>query len=339
MKKQRNLSKGFWHKFVPNSTKLISPQNIKLEIWDLKIHKIIEKWHPKIFCIHNCAFNQSGEKFILFGGCVGNESEFKIYDTKTFELLNEFWFPEQCCNAIFSLDDDTFIFGTWEGNIYKVNINDKIIMSETITKIDNKTFKDYKVSDENKIKLLNIENTMITLTESNTKNIFFFVVSPKSLGKTKDSHLLSDYILIYDLKTNETKEIKLPIEEKRYVITGLKFHNNKLAILKTNYGGEEKGKVFHNADLYIFDLQKNDLHLIKNNFQIRDVYSKVECLAWSIEDKLSYITLNEVVIVDTLNNNNETTIEIERPTSVEFSNNGKQLAIGAEKKAIIHEID
>lgn len=339
MKKPIKLSKGFWHKFIPNSDRLISPQNIKFEIWDLTIHKIIEKWHPEIFCIRNCAFNKSGTKFILSGGCNGNESKFKIYNTNNFELINEFWLPEQSHNAVFNTEEDTFVFGTWEGNLYKVNINDKIVLTETITKIDKKTFKEYKVSDENNNKLLSIENSMITLTETDFEDNVFVVVTPKSLGEITDLHLLSDYILIHNLKTKTTREIKLPVEQERYRITGIKCHNNKLAILKTRYGGEENNSSFNNAELYIFDLEKNILQLLKKNFKVRDVYSNNQCLSWNSEDKLSFITLDKVVIIDTLKNYEETTILADKPTSVEYSENGKLLAIGGTTKAILQSMD
>ncbi len=337
-KNTKRLSKGFWHKFIPNSTKLISPQNIKLEIWDLNTKKIIDKWDPEISCIRNCAFNKSGNKFILSGGCCGNESEFKIYNTVTFELLNKFWFPEQVGNAVFNVDDDFFVFGTWEGNIYKVKINDKIILDETKTKIGTKTFKDYVVSPKSKNKLLHIENSMIKFCETDMDNEnIFFVVSPKSLSRTTDLNLLSDYVLVYNLKDNSTSEIKLPIEKNRYQIAGLKYYNRKLAIMTTVYGGKENDNVFHYANLFIYDLEEERLHIIKEDFKIRDVFSEAQSLSWNAEGKLAFISLNEVIITDTKNNFEETRITIDRPTSVEFSEDGKLLAVGG-KKAILYKM-
>ena len=337
-KKPKRLSKGFWHKFIPNTSKLISPQNIKFEIWDLETHKIIEKCDPKVFCIRNCAFNQSGNKFILSAGCTANESEFKIYDTNTFELLNEFWFPEQSGNAVFNVEEDAFIFGTWDGNVYKIGINDKIILNETKTKIDNKTYKDYTVSPENNNKLLHVENSMILWAETDMDNQnIFFVVSPKSLGKTTDLNLLSDYILVYNLKTQSQTEIRLPIEDERCKITGIKYHNEKLAIMKSVYGGKENDNVVHNADLYIFNSKNGHLQAIKERFKIRDVFANTQSLSWNTDEKLASISLSEVIIIDTKNNFEEIVIPFDRPTSVEFSEDGKSIAIGGDK-AVLYKL-
>ena len=330
-KEKVRLSKGFWHKFIPNSDKLISPQNIKFEIWDLNAHKIIDKWNPDMYCIRYCAFNKAGDKFILSGGCNGNESEFEIYNTDTFGLVNKFWFPEQSDNAIFCSEDDSFIFGTWEGNVYKVGLNDKIVFTETETKIGAKTYKNYAVSAENNNKLLHIENSLINLTEADTdNNNIFFVISPIVL-KAENSHLLSDYILVYNLKTKTQNEIRLPLTEENYQIASIKYHKGKLAIMKTVYGGKENGNVFHNADLFVFDLENQNLKTIKERFKIRDVFSNAQILSWNTNGKLAFISLNEIIITDTLNDFSETAVAFDRPTSVEFSEDGKSIAIGGDK--------
>jgi len=332
-KKAVRLSKGFWHKFIPNSDKLISPQNIKFEIWDLNTHKIIEKWKPKMYCIRYCAFNKAGDKFILSGSESADESKFQIYNADTFELINEFWFPEQSDNAIFCSEDDSFIFGTWEGNVYKVGLNDKIILTETKTKIDGETFKDYAVSDENNNKLLHIKNAMINLTEADTdNNTVFFVVAP--IKAKENLHLLSDYILGYNLKTKTKTEIRLPLSEERYRIASIKYHQGKLAIMKKVYGGKENGNVVHNADLFVFDLENKNLKTIKERFKIRDVFANAQILSWSINGKLAFISLNEIIITDTENDYNETAVAFDRPTSVEFSEDGKSIAIGGDKAVL-----
>lgn len=334
-KNRKRLSKGFWHKFIPNTSKLISPQTMKFEIWDLETHKIIEKWDPKVYCISNCAFNQSGNKFILSAGCMGGESEFRIYDTNTFELLNEFWFPEQSGNAVFNVEGDAFIFGTWDGNVYKIGINDKIILNETKIKIDNKTYKDYTVSPENNNKLLHVEDSMITRTETGmeSQNIFF-VVSPKYGNRTTKINLFSDYILVYNLKTQSQTEIRLPIEDKIYKITGMKYHNGKLAIMKSVCGEKENGYIVNNADLYIFNFNNGDLQAIKESFKIRDVFANAQTLSWNRDEKLASIALSEVSIIDTKNNFEEIVIPFDKPTSVEFSEDGKLIAIGGDKAAL-----
>ena len=93
------------------------------------------------------------------------------------------------------------------------------------------------------------------------------------------------------------------------------------------------------TELYIFDLEKNILQLLKKNFKVRDVYSNTQCLSWNSEDKLSFITLDKVVIIDTLKNYEETTILADKPTSVEYSEDGKLLAIGGTTKAILQSMD
>ena len=337
-KNQKRLSKGFWHKFIPNTSKLISPQNIKFEIWDLETHKIIEKWDPKVFCINNCAFNQSGNKFILSAGCTADESEFAIYDTNTFELLNEFWFPEQSGNAVFNIEEDAFIFGTWDGNVYKIGINDKIILNETKTKIDNKTYKDYTVSPENNNKLLHVKDSMILLAETDMDNQnIFFVISPKFPRKKTNLNLWSDYILVYNLKNQSQTEIRLPIEDNIYSITGMKYHNGKLAIMKSVCGGKENNYIVHNADLYIFNVNNGDLQAIKEGFKIRDVFSTAQSLSWNRDEKLASIALSEVSIIDTKNNFEEIVIPFDKPTSVEFSEDGKLIAIGG-NKAVLYKL-
>lgn len=308
---------------------------MKFEIWDLETHKIIDKWDPKVFCIRNCAFNQSGNKFILSAGCIGNESEFTIYDTNTFELLKKFWFPEQSGNAVFNVEENTFIFGTWEGNVYKVGINDKIILNEIKTKIDKKTYKDYTVSPENNNKLLHVENSMILWAETDMDNQnIFFVVCPKSLGKTTDLNLFSDYILVYNLKTQTQTEIRLPVEKERYRITGIKYYNGKLSIIKSIYGGTE----FKISDLFIFDLENKILNKIKSQFKMRDIFSNAGPLSWNSNNQLAVICLEEILIIDTNNIQNEISIPFDRATSVEFSNDGKSIAIGGDK-AVLYKLD
>lgn len=65
---------------------------------------------------------------------------------------------------------------------------------------------------------------MILWAETDMDNQNIFCCKSKSLGKTTDLNLLSDYILVYNLKTQSQTEIRLPIEDERCKITGIKYH-------------------------------------------------------------------------------------------------------------------
>ena len=104
--------------------------------------------------------------------------------------------------------------------------------------------------------------------------------------------------------------------------------------MKKVYGGKENGNVVHNADLFVFDLENKNLKTIKERFKIRDVFANAQILSWSINGKLAFISLNEIIITDTENDYNETAVAFDRPTSVEFSEDGKSIAIGGDKAVL-----
>lgn len=336
-KETKRLSKGFWHSFIPNTDKLISPQNIKLEIWDLSTHKVIDKFHPQIFGVRNCAFSPSGSKFILSGGCQAGECEFKIYDTNRFEMVKEFWIPEQSDYAVFTGDDE-FLFGSWDGNIFHVNINDTIPIYEETKIVNNKKDVTYFINSDCKNRLIHIKNTLISLVEfdMDSKTVFA-VASSKTENSQENSLTYSNYILAYNLKTKHRKEIKLPTTDKRFRIKGIKYMNGKLAILTTIYGGIENDNVFHLATLFLYNLSENKLSVMKENFKVRDVFSENQSISWSVDNKLAFISLYHVGILDMTQENQEIVIPFDRPTSVVFSENGQALAIGGDK-AILYNL-
>jgi hypothetical protein len=323
-KKTRRLSSGFWHKFIPNTTKLISPQNIKFEIWDLQTHKIIEKWNPDLPCANICEFSKSGKRFVISAHPKFYRSDFKIYDTSTFKPINQFSFPETSCHPIFISNEDRIVFGTHKGNVYEVDISKK------------------SISDKNDIhKLFQTKESMVMHVEKDSTGQFlFFAVRPFDTAppELRQIHLLSDYILCYNIQTQERTEIRLPVSGKIYHITCSKFHNKKLAIMRCTYAGMLNDRIVHDAELYIYDLVSGQMQLVRENFKLRETFEGDQTVSWSTDSKLAFISLNEVVMLDTKNKGEEVTIPFHKPSSVEFSAEGKFLAIGGDK-AILYKVD
>jgi WD40 repeat protein len=298
------LSNGFWHKFLPNSNKLFSPQNIQIEIWDIDKQVKEGKFHPGIFCIKNIAVSNNGDKFVFRGGCKCGESIFKIYEVETLNCIGEFTVMEECCNPVFVNDDQALLFGTWEGNIYSYNFHEKI---------SQKTF--------------SLENCMFTLINNGKHNDIIYMSA--CIKASEKNNFADPFIMEYNIKENIGKRIDFS-EEYNARLHGLALNKNKLAIMSSIYAGKENDRIVHESKLYIYDVDTKIVKIIKENFRIRDVFYDLGTVVWSKDGKLAFIGLDEIYIMD-IENNFENVIKFERATSVEFSNCGTGIAVGGSK--------
>lgn len=326
--KPTRLSKGFWHQFVPHTDKLFSPQNIKIEIWDLSCKKIINRWHPQVFCVRNCAFDKLGTRFVLQGGCSASENYLTVYHTESLEQIKQFHIPEHTTNAIFNLQEDTLFFASWEGNLYKLPLATDLKLDKSTQLIDNQKFTDFFIDKENDILLLHETDTMFLVLDSDGKERIFIVRC--STGNSPRYGIVSYHI------TEKTTEILNFSTENIEKISCIKYFEGKLAILTTQYEGKKDDETsFSVANLYIYDLKTHKNTCIKANFEVKSIFSDAEALCCHSSGKLAVIGLNEIFVLDTQNEYATTEISAHYPTSVVFSDCGNLIAIGGEKAVLV----
>jgi len=326
IEKSFRLSNGFWHKFLPNSNKLFSPQNIPIEIWGIDKRVKEHKWNPGIYGIKNIAFTNNGDKFVISGGWTTaspNKSEFKIYDIDTFNCIDEFFIMEYCTNPKFTNDDKNIIFGTREGNIYNYCLEEKSLINQY--SLEHHTFK--------------------LIHHGKHNNKLYMSATKKANGiNTWAEH----FIFEYDILDNKGNRIDFSDTITPYEIngkagsslSGLALSNNNLAILTTSYGKNEKesGELIGEAKSYVYNTSTGKVTLIKEAYKIKHVFDNYSCIAWNNSgSKLAFIGLHEVYVIDN-GNNSETIIPFESATSVEFSNCDTGIAVGG-KKAKIFKIE
>ena len=316
--KSFRLSNGFWHKFLPNSNKLFSPQNIPIEIWDIEKRVKESKWKPDIYGIENLTFSNKGDKFIIFGGWITsrpNRSEFKIYDIDTFNCIDEFFVMERCTNPKFTDDDKNLIFGTCEGNIYYYSLERRSLTKQHSLK--NHIFYSMHHGELNDQIYIDVTKPV----NEHTNYAFSYVLEYDIAKKTRNPIYFTD-----DANAREPDD-QSPI----WSVCGLALRNEKLAVLMSSYGGTEDGNVVHTAKAYVYDTQTKETTLIKEGFKIRDIFDSYGCIVWNHHgNKLAFIGLHEIYIVD-IENKKEMIIPFERATSIEFSNCDTGIAAGGEK--------
>ena len=314
IEKSFRLSNAFRHTFLPNSSRLFSPQNIQIEIWDINKRAKESKFHPGIFCMRNIEISNQGNIFVIRGGCNNGQSEFRIYETDTLNCIDEFSLMEECSNAKFTNDDKCLVFGTWSGNIYSYNIEEKKLAKQ-----------------------FSLENHSFNLIHNGKHNNNLYIAAV--IKASEHNNYANHYILDYDIAKKTGSQIcfadKINIRRsedgKVIQVSGLALHNKKLAILISSYGGKENEKVVSTAKTYIYDTETKEITLIKENFKMRDVFDRHSCIAWSNSgNKLAFIGLNEVYITDT-ESNDEKAVPFERASSVAFSNCDMGIAVGGDK--------
>ena len=316
--KSFRLSNGFWHKFLPNSSKLFSPQNIPIEIWDVDKRARESKWHPGIYGMENLTVSNHGDKFVILGGWITsrpNKSEFKVYDINTLECVDEFFVMEKCTNPKFTYDDKNLIFGTWEGIVYKYCFQEKRLTKQFV-----------------------LENHMFDLAHHGKLNNHLYAAVTKQVDEHNE-HPFS-FVLEYNVAEKTGKQIyftddanaREPDDQSpRWSVCGLALHNEKLAVLMSSYGGTEGGNLVHIAKLYMYDTKTKETTLIKEGFKIRDIFDDYGSIVWNHRgNKVAFIGLHEVYII-AIENSTEITLPFERATSVEFSNCDTGIAVGGEK--------
>jgi WD40 repeat protein len=312
--KSFRLSNGYWHKFLPNTNKFLSPQTVKIEIWEIENKNIIEKWHPGILGIKSVAFSNRGDKFVFHASLEYAISKFKIYESDTKKCINEFDIMEECTNAIFTKDDKHLIFATWDGNIYCFNIDENVL--KKIFSLENNLFRHINSGEHDNL-------LYITSTEINAQN------NNQAVG----------FIFEYDIFKNDGNRINFTNKRNPYeingkinpTINGLSLNNKKLAIL-TSFISEEN-KDCRETKVYIYDTQNKKVSLVKENFKTGDMFYDNDSITWSNNGKkLAFIGLNEIFIIE---DNKEQKIVTEEPTSVAFSNCDTCIAVGGGKAKLI----
>lgn len=321
MNKSFRLSKGFWHKFLPNSNKLFSPQNIPIEIWDIDKRTKESKWNPGIYGIENLTVSNKGDKFVILGGWITsrpNRSEFKIYKTDTFNCVDEFSIMEKCTNPKFTHDDKNLIFGTWEGILYRYSLEEKKLTKQFAW--DNHMF---ELTHHGKLD--NQLYAAVTRQSSeHNDNPFSFVFEYDVVEKTGNP--------VYFHGNGDTR--KSDSQTVKWSVCGLALHKEKLAVLLASYGGKEDNNVIHHAKAFIYNVKTKEITLLKQGFKIRDVFDDYGSIVWNHRgNKLAFIGLHEIHVID-MENHDEMTIPFERATSVEFSNCDTGIAVGGEKAKI-----
>jgi hypothetical protein len=290
-----------------------------LEIWDIDKRTKKKKWNPGVYNLENVIFSNNGDKFVVHGGWGTSKDPrknvFKIYETDTLNLIDEFFvMVEKCTNPIFTNDDKNLIFGTREGNIYSYCIDNK-----ELTKQYSHANHSFNLIHQGKHEgRLYISETRIA---------------------TDVNRYWQDYIFEYDIATRNGHQVDIPnigIIDQGYnwSIVGLTLHKDQLGILTTRYGGEENEKVVHDAKAYIYNIGSKELKLLKENFKVKDVFYTESCIVWNNSgSKLAFIGLKEFYIFD-IENNQEQALPFERSTSVVFSNCDTGIAVGGDKAKI-----
>ena len=307
--KSFRLSNGFWHKFFPNSNKLFSPQNIPLEIWDIDKRVKENKWKPEIYCIRNLVFSNNGGQFAIRGGCTHGESQFKIYESDTLNCIGEFVLMEECTNPKFTNDDKNLIFGTQKGNIY-----------------------DYSLKEKTLEKLFSLENTIFWLIHHGKHNNKLYINTSKRTDKGTEYN--DDFILEYDILEKQGNKINLEEKIKPCLFSGLALYNNKLAIFNRRALKSETD--FQIAEVYAYNIETKKVIYKKEKFNTRNRPIDLNnCIVWNNRgDKLAFIGLKEIYVID-IDNNNEQVLPFDQPSSVEFSNCDTGIAIGGDKASLL----
>ncbi|MDR1315533.1 MAG: hypothetical protein LBK13_01560 [Spirochaetales bacterium] len=312
------LGNGFWHAFLPNSNKLLSPQNIQIEIWDIERQVKESKFHPGLFCIKNITISNTGDKFVFRGGCTYGESIFRIYQIDTMNCIDEFVIMEECCNPVFTNDDQNLIFGTWDGNIYYYNLNEK----------------SYR-------KCFSMENHIFTLINSGKHKGIIYIASSETGASRKllgaDNSLIG-FISEYNIKENTHRRMDFTEERNPYQIngqtnpriSGLSLYKNNLAIMTSFYAGTENNTIVREAKVYVYNTDTKTVRLIKENFKVKDVFYDFGSIVWSNDGRLAFIGLDEIYILD-MENGFEKAVKHEKATAVEFTNCGTGIAAGGTK--------
>ena len=312
--KSFRLSYGFWHRFFPNSSKLVSPQSILFEIWDIEKRVRENKWNPGITGVENVTFSNIGDKFVITGGwhtSSPNKSTLRIYDADTLNCIDEFSLMEPCSNPKFTCDDKNLIFGTREGKIY-----------------------DYCLEEKTLTAIYSLEGHMINLIHHGKHNNRLYVSATKVANE--QNNWAEDFILEYNIEEHRGRKINFADENSIYKLlgqpggrlSGLSLFGENLAILTTRY----YDKVASEAKTHIYNTASGKLALVKENFKVSsDPFDENSCIVWNNSgNKLAFIGVEEVYVVD-IESNSETAIQFENATSVEFSNCGMGLAVGGEK--------
>jgi hypothetical protein len=304
--KSHRLSNAFVHYFIPESGKLLSPQNIKIELWDLTARKIEAKFHPGLFCISAIAFSKNGDFFVCRGGCYANNSEFGIYDTATLQRVSAFSIAEDACNPVVSADARYIYFGTSEGNLFRHEI--------ASGKLD---------------KVLQFDQCMISvLATDSRRERLAFVVRP--IVRTGENWPDADFILIHDLATQRTERADVPLAQSDW-IRGVAMTNDNLSCMVDKIGMFVAGSGVTIASLYVLALPDKNVVYRKEEFMVRDTFSTNCCMSWSADERLTFIGLDEVFVLDMKNGEPAMAIPFPRPSSVSFSNCGTAVAIGGDK--------
>ena len=315
--KEFRLSKGFWHRFFPNSNKLFSPQNIPLEIWDIDKRGKESKWNPGIYGIEDLTFSNKGDKFVIHGGWITsnpNKTQYKIYDIHTFDCIDEFEIMEKCSNPVFTNDDKNLMFCTNNGNIYCYNIGKKLL--EKHFSIEKHMFQSINTGKHNGV-------------------IYISGAQPKAIKDNWTAY----FIFEYDIEQRRGKKLEFSekrnpnekVEETNAHIHGLALNKNDLAIMTSIYAGNVDGQSVNESKVYVYNTDTKKIKLIKESFKIKGgVFDELGSIVWSQDGKLAFIGLNEVYIFD-MENNLEKTIIHNRATSLEFSNCGTGIAVGGSK--------
>jgi len=317
IKKSFRLSNGFWHRFLPNSNKLFSPQNIPLEIWDIEKQIKESKWNPEIYGIENLTFSNCGDKFVICGGWITsrpNKSEFKVYDIHTFDCIDEFVIMEKCSNPAFTKDDKNLIFCTWDGNIYCYSFVEKSLKKQF--SIENYVFHSINTGKHNGV-------------------IYISGAQPRAIKDNWTVYFIFEYLIEEKngrkLEFTDKRNPNEKVGETNLPICGLALNNNNLAIMTSKYAGKVDGINVCESKVYIYNTDSKNIKLIKENFKINEsVFDELGSIVWSKDGKLAFIGLNEIYIVD-INNNLEKTIMHNKATSLEFSNCGTGIAVGGSK--------
>jgi hypothetical protein len=136
---------------------------------------------------------------------------------------------------------------------------------------------------------------------------------------------------------SEHMEIRLPSDDRAFEISGLKYHNGKLAIIKSRYKSYKEESECNDCSLYLYNIKEQNFEIIKEHFESRLVI-KEQALCWNKDSKLALILWNEVVVIDIQNKLEEQHFPFDSPYSVEFSEDGSILAIGGDK-AILYKVN
>lgn len=310
-KKSFRLNQGFWHAFVPGTDLLISPQNIKLELWDLAQRKIVQKVHPNMFCLRGKPdFSLDGRFFAFRGGCEYKQSWIRIYETESFLEQAGFVVHEEVENPLFSLDGQSLYFATWEGRLYRFD----------------------RISREMEIILSIGDSFMGPMCLDPSRQSLYI---PTVIRAGEGREYFYQCISIVNIPTRTIRELRLnditPGKSPSPPILGSAFKNSGLAVLTTRHGDTADKEAAKVACLYIYDATSESLELIWEDLVLPDIFSNSSALSWSSAGLLACIGLDCVYLFDSQNDYVKTSIPFDRACSVIFSPCGSMLAVGGKK--------